>query len=74
MLTLKLTTVDNAVGVVLPHEVLARLNIDQGDTLYLTEAPDGYRLTAHSPEFERQMELAREVMRERREVLSELAK
>jgi len=60
--------------VVLPKEVLARLRIEKGDTLFLTEAADGYRLTPFDPDFERQMELARQVMRGRRNVLKELAK
>ena len=40
----------------------------------LTESPDGYRLTAYDPEFEKQMEIARDVMKRRRNVLRELAK
>jgi putative addiction module antidote len=71
---LKVTTVGSSAGVVLPKEVLARLKIEKGDTLFLTEAPDGYRITPYDPDFERQMELARRVMRERRHVLRDLAK
>lgn len=74
MVKLKVTTVGSSAGVVLPKEVLARLKIEKGDTLFLTEAPDGYRLTPYNPDFERQMELARRVMRKRRDVLKELAK
>lgn len=74
MVKLKVTTVGSSTGVVLPKEVLARLKIEKGDQLYLTEAPDGYRLTPYNPDFERQMTLARRVMRERREALRELAK
>jgi len=74
MVKLKVTTVGNSAGVVLPREVLARLKIEKGDTLFLTEAPDGYRITPFDPDFERQMQLARRVMRERRNVLKELAK
>jgi putative addiction module antidote len=74
MVKLKVTTVGSSTGVVLPKEVLARLKIEKGDTLFLTEAPDGYRLTPYDPDFERQMDLARKVMREQRNVLKELAK
>ena len=74
MVKLKITTVGNSTGVVLPKEVLARMNVGKGDTLFLTEAPDGYRITPHDPDFERQMKLVRQVMNERREVLKELAK
>jgi putative addiction module antidote len=74
MVKLKVTTIGSSAGVVLPKEVLARLKIEKGDTLYLTEAPDGYRITPFDPDFERQMALARRVMRERRNVLKELAR
>ncbi|MFI5020047.1 MAG: AbrB/MazE/SpoVT family DNA-binding domain-containing protein [Alphaproteobacteria bacterium] len=74
MVKLKLTTIGSSTGVVLPKEVLARLKLEKGDALYLTEAPEGYRLTPYNPDFERQMKLARRVMRERRHVLRALAK
>jgi putative addiction module antidote len=74
MYTLKLTQVGNSVGAIFPKEVLARLNLEKGDELYLTDSPDGLRLTVHNPEFEAQMKLAREIMKKRRAVLRELAK
>ncbi|MFS8035969.1 AbrB/MazE/SpoVT family DNA-binding domain-containing protein [Xanthobacter sp. AM11] len=74
MVALKLGKIGNSVGAVLPKEVLARLKVEQGDTLYLTETPDGYHLTPYEPEFEAQMEAARKIMKKRRNVLRELAK
>ncbi len=74
MVKLKVTTVGNSTGVVLPKEVLARLNVGKGDSLFLTDSPDGYRITPYDPDFERQMKLVRQVMNERRNVLKELAK
>ncbi|MBU4424240.1 MULTISPECIES: AbrB/MazE/SpoVT family DNA-binding domain-containing protein [unclassified Acidovorax] len=71
---LKLTQVGNSVGAIFPKELLARLQLEKGDELYLTEAPDGLRITIHNPEFEAQMRVAREIMKERRAVLRELAK
>jgi len=53
MVKLKVTTVGNSTGVVLPKEVLARLKVEKGDTLYLTEAPEGYRITPYNPSGER---------------------
>ena len=50
------------------------MNPGKGDRLFLTEAPDGYRITPRDPDFERQMKLVRQIMNERREVLKELAK
>ena len=54
MLSLKVTTIGSSAGVILPKEALAYLKVRKGDTVYLTEAPDGsYRLTPYDPEFER---------------------
>jgi putative addiction module antidote len=74
MHTLKLTQIGNSVGVVLPKELLARLKLEKGDTVFLTESPDGYRITPHDPAFEEQMKIGRQLMKERRAVLRELAK
>ena len=71
---LKLTQIGNSVGVILPKEVLARLKLEKGDTLYLTDAVNGVMLTPYSAEFEAQMTAARGVMKKRRNVLRELAK
>ena len=74
MHTLKLTQIGNSVGVVLPREMLARLGVEKGETLFVSEAPDGLRLVRTDPEFEAQMKAARDVMKKRRAVLKELAK
>ncbi len=72
--TLKVTQIGNSLGVVLPREVLSELNVDKGDRLFLTRSPDGYRITRSDPDFERQMTKAREIMKQRHDVLRELAK
>jgi putative addiction module antidote len=74
MHTLKLTQIGNSVGVILPKEVLNRLDIEKGDEIFLTDSPDGLRLTVHNPAFEAQMRAARDIMKARRSVLRELAK
>ena len=71
---LKITRIGNSAGIVLPKELLARLRVGPGDALYVSEAPDGVRLTAHDPEFEADMALAEEIMREDRNILRALAK
>jgi putative addiction module antidote len=71
---LKITRIGNSAGIVLPKDVLARLRVGPGDTLHLTEAPDGVRLTAHDPDFEADMAMAEEIMREDRNILRALAK
>jgi len=74
MTALKLVQIGNSVGVILPKEVLARLKLEKGDNVYLTDGADGIRLTPYSAEFEAQMNTAREIMKLRRHVLRELAK
>lgn len=74
MTALKLRKIGNSVGVVLPQDVLARMHLADGDTLFLTEAPDGYRVTPYDPDFEKQMTTARRIMNKRRNVLRELSK
>jgi putative addiction module antidote len=75
VLQLKLRKVGNSVGVVFPKEALARLNADEGDSLYLTESSDGgLKLTANNPEFAEQMKAAEGVIRRYRNTLKELAK
>lgn len=70
---LKITTIGNSAGVILPKELLARLRVDRGDELYALETPDGIRLTAFDPQLAAQMEVAEAIMREDRTVLRKLA-
>ena len=70
---LKITTVGNSAGVILPKELLARLRLEKGDELHALETPDGIRLTKYDPEFAAQMEVAERVMREDRDLLRKLA-
>lgn len=71
---LKITKIGNSAGVILPKELLARLRAGIGDTLFVSEAPDGVRLSAHDPDFAEQMAAAEEIMREDRNILRALAK
>jgi putative addiction module antidote len=70
----KITTIGNSVGIVLPKEVLAKLNVEKGDSLYLIDTPNGVQLTAYDQTFSNEMEAARRVMRKNRDVLRKLAK
>lgn len=71
---LKLIKIGNSTGVILPKEILARLHVALGDELFLSDAPDGLRLTASDPDFARSMAMAEEIMREDRDILHVLAK
>jgi len=73
MNVLKVTTVGNSVGVVLPKEILERLRVGKGDSLYAIETRHGIELTAYDPAFAAQVEVAEGVMREDRDALKKLA-
>lgn len=70
---LKIITVGNSVGIVLPKEILARLRVEKGDSLYATETPDGIELRAFDEEFADDMEMAEKIMRDNRDLLRKLA-
>jgi len=69
----KVTTVGSSVGIVLPKEILNRLHVEEGDTVYLTESPDGIRISPYDATFAQKVEILEQVMRENRDVLKKLA-
>ena len=72
---LQIRKIGNSVGLILPKDLLARLNLKEGDKLHVVEQADGgFRLTISDPDFERGMEIARRGMRIYRNALAELAK
>ena len=70
---LKITTVGNSAGIILPKELLARLRLGKGDTLYVTELADGVKLSPFDPKLAKQMEVAERIMRKDRNLLRKLA-
>jgi len=74
MLKLKLTKIGTSTGAVLPKEMLARLKVEKGETLFAVETPSGYLLTPYDPQIEEQLELGRTFMSEYRETFRALAK
>lgn len=71
---LKLIQIGNSLGVTLPKEMLADLNLEKGDTLTATPAPGGFRLSPYDTDKVEQLEIARRIMKRRRHALRELAK
>ena len=74
MLKLKVTTVGNSTGVVLPKEALARLKVEKGDQLFAVETQGGYLLTPYDPAVDEQLKLGREFMNDYRDTFKALAK
>jgi putative addiction module antidote len=72
--SVKIIQIGNALGITLPREALAALDADAGDTLTLTPAPDGLRLSAYDTGKMTQLEATRKIMKKRRHALRELSK
>ena len=70
----KLTQIGNSVGLILPKEALSAMQVEKGDTLTFTSAPDGFRVTPFDLDKTSQFEVMRHVMKKRRNALRELAK
>lgn len=74
MVELKIVKVGNSLGLRLPREILNRMHVDDGDRLILTESPEGgYRITPYDPDFDEQLKLAEQGMRQYRNTLKALA-
>ena len=73
MSVLKITNIGNSMALILPEEILERLRVKRGDTLYAVETKNGIELTANNPALAEQMEIAERVMREDHEALRKLA-
>lgn len=73
MTTLKIRKVGNSLGATFPKEVLQKLKLQEGDTVYVTETPDGVQLTPYDPNFNQAMEAYRKVSNKYRNALRQLA-
>ena len=70
---LKIRKVGNSLGTTLPKEVLQKLRVREGDSIFVTETPDGFHITAYNPDFEKAMEAYKKVSNKYRNALRELA-
>lgn len=71
----KVRKIGNSLGIVLPKEALHALQVREGETLYLTKAPEGaLRVTPDERQFQDQMAIAERGMQRYRNALRELAK
>ena len=75
MVELKVRKFGNSLGVVLPKEVIQRLQTRDGERVFLIEAADGdYRLTPYDPAFGKKMAKAEQIMSRYRNTLHALSK
>jgi putative addiction module antidote len=71
--TTKVIAIGNSVGVILPKETVARLNLQKGDTICISEMPFGVNLTPYDEEFARKLEASQRVIHKYRDALRKLA-
>jgi len=69
----KITTVGNSAGIVLPKEVLSHMNVQKGDSLYLTKTPGGFQIGPYDEEFAAKMEAAERIISKYRDAFRRLA-
>lgn len=74
MRKIKLIQIGDAIGVILPKDVLARLKLAKGDTVHATDTPGGLALTPYDQSFDEQLELGRGFMGEYKDTFHALAK
>lgn len=74
MVTLKVRKIGNSLGATFPQDVLNRLNVSEGDNLYITETPDGVQITPYDPDFEAAMDAFEVTRKKYRNAFRELAK
>lgn len=74
MYELKIRRIGNSLGLTLPREALARLQVADGDRIFLTETPDGFLLTPYDETFRAAMEAFEEGSARFRNALRELAR
>ena len=71
--TTKIIAIGNSAGIILPKEILARLNVQKGDYLYLNETPAGFQASPYDEEFDAKMEVADRIVRRYRDAFKRLA-
>jgi putative addiction module antidote len=72
---LEIKRIGNSDGVILPRELMQRMDLKRGQQFHVTELPGGgLQLLPYDPDFEKTMQIADEVMDEYRDTLAALAK
>ncbi len=74
MYELKVRRIGNSLGVTLPKEALAKLGVGEGEVLFLTETPEGFRVTPYDEKFEKAMKAFDRTRKKYRNAFRELAK
>ena len=74
-LKIEIKKIGNSEGLILPKELMQRLDLKRGQQLHIVElAGGGFQVLPYDPDFEKTMDLADEIMDEYRDTLAALAK
>ena len=72
---IEIKKIGNSDGVILPRELMQRLDLKRGQQLHVVElAGGGFQALPYDPDFEATMDVADEIMDDYRDTLSALAK
>lgn len=72
---IEIKKIGNSDGVLLPRELMQRLDLKRGQFLQVVElSGGGFQALPYDPDFERTLEIAGEIMDEYRDTLATLAK
>jgi len=72
---LEIKKIGNSDGLILPRELMQRLDLKRGQTLHVVElAGGGFQVLPYDPDFEKTMDIADDIMDEYRDTLATLAK
>jgi putative addiction module antidote len=72
---LEIKRIGNSDGIILPRELMQRLDLKRGQQIHIVElAGGGFQVLPYDPDFEKTVETADEIMDEYRDTLAALAK
>lgn len=75
VMKIEIKKIGNSDGLLIPRELMLRLDLKRGQQLHITELPGGgFQALPYDPDFERTMELAEDTMDKYRDTLATLAK
>ena len=63
----------SSLGLTLPRDLVAELDLAEGDELHVVRTPDGIELTRLDPDFARALEISRAAMRKYPNAMKKLA-
>lgn len=69
----KLRKIGNSVGMIIPAEMLANVNLREGDEVHLRLTSEGMVISAYDPDFDEMLKDAQEFLRTHRNAFRELS-